>query len=194
MRSDCAGAVPHLLGLVADDPERLREAIERGLAEADVVMVSGGSSVGAADWTLRTFLSFPGAELLVHGVAIKPGKPLILVRCGDHALFGLPGHVVSAQVTFQLFVRPLLRERLLGCTEGPGARVNAILSRKVAAAPGRENWIRVRLEETAEGLKAVPVLGASGVISTMVNAHGLICVPLGCEGLEAGTPVAVRLF
>ncbi len=189
-----AGATPLPLGLVADDPGLLREAVERGLAAADVVLVSGGSSVGAADWTLRTFMSFPGAELLVHGVAIRPGKPLILVRVGERALLGLPGHTVSAQVTFQLFARPLLVERLLGAAEEPGRRVRALLGRSVAATPGRETWVRVRLEEHPAGLVAEPVLGSSGVISTLVNAHGLVGVPLGCEGLVAGTAVEVHLF
>jgi molybdopterin molybdotransferase len=188
------GATPVLLGVVTDDPARLKQAVTRGLAEADLVLVSGGSSVGTADWTLRTFMSFDQAELLVHGVAIKPGKPVILVEVAGQALVGLPGHVASALVTFELFVRPLLSDRLLGVTPEPGQTARAVLSRNVAAAPGRENWLSVRLENTESGTTAVPILGGSGLIATLVQAHGLISVPLGSEGLLAGTLVDVHLF
>ena len=134
------------------------------------------------------------AELLVHGVAIKPGKPVILVNVGGKALVGLPGHVASTLVTFQLFVRPLITERLLGSQPEPGRIVRATLNRNVAAAPGRESWLSVRLEETDRGLTAVPILGSSGLIAPLVHAHGLVSIPLGSEGLLAGTVVNVHLL
>jgi len=189
-----AGAEPIWLGLVRDEPERLRAAVAEGLERAEVVLVSGGSSVGAADWTLRTFRSFDGAELLAHGVSISPGKPLILVRVGQKSLFGLPGHVASAMITFHLFVRPLLRGRLLGLSHEPDRPIQALLSRNLASAQGREDWVRVRLERTDQGWQAAPVLGPSGLISTLVKADGLIRVPLESEGLLAGSRVEVHLF
>jgi len=189
-----AGAEPIWLGLVRDEPERLRAAVAEGLERAEVVLVSGGSSVGAADWTLKTFLSFDRAELLVHGVSISPGKPLILVKVGQKSLFGLPGHVASAMITFHLFVRPLLRGRLLGLRNEPDWPIPALLSRNLASAQGREDWVRVRLERTDQGWRAVPVLGPSGLISTLVKADGLIRVPLEAEGLLAGSRVEVHLF
>ena len=130
-----AGAEPSFLGTVPDDPDRLKELVARGLEEADTVLVSGGSSVGAADWTLATFLSFPGAELLIHGVSISPGKPLILVRVGQKSLWGLPGHAASAMITFHLFLKPLLTGRLLGA-ELPDLRIKARLSRNLALHQG----------------------------------------------------------
>lgn len=187
------GASVVLLGIVPDDPARVREEVERGLATADVVLVSGGSSVGAADWTLRTFLSFENAELLVHGVAIAPGKPLIVVRVGEKCLIGLPGHVASTLITFHLFVRPLLLKRLLGMPAAATRSVTARLSRNVASTPGRETWIRVRLAGTPPRYEAVPVLGPSGLISSLVRADGLLRVPMGTEGLVAGSEVEVEL-
>lgn len=189
-----AGGEPLALGLVPDDRERLRELIERGLEAADTVLVSGGSSVGAADWTLRTFLSFPGAELLVHGVSISPGKPLILVKAGQKSLWGLPGHVASAMISFELFLKPFLIRRLQGRTEPDPPPVRAELSRNLASAQGREDWVRVRLEGGPGRFRAVPVLGPSGLISTLVRADGLVRIDLESEGLEAGETVEVHLI
>lgn len=188
-----AGAQPSFLGIVPDDPDRLRELVAQGLEEADTVLVSGGSSVGAADWTLSTFLSFPGAELLVHGVSISPGKPLILVRVGQKSLWGLPGHAASAMITFHLFLRPLLMGRLLGGT-APDLRVRARLGRNLASTRGREDWVRVGLVEEEGGFRADPVLGPSGLISTLVRADGLVRIDYKVEGLEAGEEVEVHLL
>jgi len=182
------------LGLVPDKPERLKEMVTQGFETAETVIVSGGSSVGAADWTLNAFLSFEGAELLVHGVSISPGKPLILVRAGSKSLWGLPGHVASAVICFHLFLRPLLAGRLLGLQDWQPDRIKAVLSRNLASAQGREDWVRVRLEPDGKGLRAVPVLGPSGLISTLVRSSGLIKIDLEEEGLEAGTEVEVHLF
>jgi molybdopterin molybdotransferase len=193
-----AGGRALSLGLVPDDPERLRAAVAQGLDQADLVLVSGGSSVGAADWTLRTFLSFPQAELLVHGVAISPGKPLILVRVEAHgrtkSLWGLPGHVASALVSFHLFVQPLLRRRLQGAVEPLGRTVRARLARNLASTQGREDWVRIGLAEQDGRLVAHPILGPSGLVSTLVKADGLLKIDLEVEGLEAGEEVEVHLF
>ncbi|MBU1742115.1 MAG: molybdopterin molybdotransferase MoeA, partial [Proteobacteria bacterium] len=185
------GAEPVMLGLVGDDPEALRQGVARGIEAADVVLLSGGSSVGRRDFTLETFLSFPGAELLVHGVSISPGKPTILVRLGRRSLWGLPGHVTSAMIVFNLFVRPLLLG-LSGESRGPDdlrPPVRARLSRNLPSVHGREDYVRVRLERTGDGFLARPILGASGLLSTMVKADGVIRVPLHDEGLMEGEEV-----
>jgi molybdopterin molybdotransferase len=188
------GAEPVYLGLVPDDPERLTELVGQGIEETDTVLVSGGSSVGAADWTLRSFLSFDEAELLIHGVSISPGKPVILVRAGSKSLWGLPGHVAGAYVAFQLFVRPLILDRLLGQKKAPNRVVEARLARNLSSAQGREDWVRVRLRRDQKGIEAEPVLGPSGLISTLVQADGLVRVPLEAEGLLEGSPVEVHLL
>ncbi|MEW6262904.1 MAG: gephyrin-like molybdotransferase Glp [Thermodesulfobacteriota bacterium] len=190
------GAEVIRLGLIPDDPARLRAGVERGLALADLVIVSGGSSMGVRDFAVEVFSSFPGSEILVHGVAVSPGKPLIMAGLGNQSLWGLPGHAVSAMITADVFVRPLL-DRLSGKTrlgKPWGRLVQAALARNVPSVHGRQDYIRVRLEQEGGGLKAHPILGKSGLVSTMVKADGLVCIGLNEEGRLAGSLAEVRLF
>lgn len=194
---EASGAEPVYVGLVRDEPAELRAAAARGLAEAEVVVLSGGSSVGVRDFTVEVFGSFAGAEVLVHGVSVSPGKPTILARRGNQSLWGLPGHAVSAMITFDLFLRPLLA-RLSGEAAPErlfGRSVKARLSRNVPSVHGREDYVRVWLEAEAEGdFTAHPLLGQSGLISTMVKADGLVRIGLNEEGLSQGAEVEVLLF
>jgi molybdopterin molybdotransferase len=192
-----AGGVARDLGVVPDRPERLRAALARGLSGGDCVMISGGSSVGAKDMTLDTIASFPASATLFHGIQIAPGKPTILARAKGKPVLGLPGHPVSALVIFSRFGAPLVR--LLGgetpATAFADARTaHAVLVENVASEIGREDWVRVALEERNGTLSARPVRGKSAHIMSLVRADGMIRVPLTDEGLEAGTPVAVVLF
>jgi molybdopterin molybdotransferase len=221
---EAAGGQPLPLPIVPDDPERLRVALAEAMSRSELVLISGGSSVGARDGTLDALLSFPDSELLLHGIAIRPGKPVIVARIGDRLLFGLPGNPVSALVVFDQFVRPYLR-RLSG--EGIGYRVSGVgsdlptpdsryptpdallptnatlaatLAANVASDAGKEDYVRVRLRHEgaacsdADGWLAEPVLGKSALIATMVEADGMVVIPEGIEGLEAGEPVFVELF
>jgi molybdopterin molybdotransferase len=188
------GAVPEFLGRTKDNYENLKALCEKGLDQADMILISGGSSVGARDYTLEVIHSFPGSEILAHGISISPGKPTILARIGDKVLWGLPGHVVSAMIVFTLFVKTSLNQ-LEGETiskQPPGFK--AQLSRNIASAQGREDYIRVALEKQERGWEATPILGKSGLISTMVRADGLIRIDQNCEGLEKGEWVEVLLF
>jgi molybdopterin molybdotransferase len=185
-----------LLGLVSDHLESLVAKLREALQTADLVILSGGSSVGSRDLAIGAIQSFPDAAILVHGVAVSPGKPTILARIGATPLFGLPGHPVSAMVIMEVLVKPLV-ERLQGQTAPTpwwGRTVPATLSRNLASTPGREDFIRVRLRSENQALWADPVLGKSGLISTMVKADGLIRIPLHTEGLEKGEGVEVYLF
>ena len=161
-----------------------------------MILLSGGSSVGARDLAIAALQSFPEAAILVHGVAVSPGKPTILAKINHKPLFGLPGHPVSAMVIMEVLVQPLL-EQLLG-QAGPyrswGRTISATLSRNLASAPGREDFVRVHLHAEGETVWAEPVLGKSGLISTMVKAEGLLRLPLNSEGLEKGEKVEVYLF
>jgi molybdopterin molybdotransferase len=192
-----AGGAPCSLGLVRDDAAAIRSAALRSRAELDLTLLSGGSSVGARDLTAEVFLSLPGARRLVHGVSVAPGKPFLWVEAGGHQLLGLPGQVTSCVIAFHLFVEPML-ERLLG--RAPRSftrfgRAEATLARNVAAAPGRETYVRVRLiEEQGGRLRAEPLFGKSGVLRTLVEGQGLVVIPLGAEGLRAGTTVTVLTF
>jgi molybdopterin molybdotransferase len=190
-----AGGEPRPFPIVRDDPERLKACVARALAETDLVLLSGGSSVGTRDWTLEVLLSFPGAELLVHGIAIRPGKPVIVVRIGEQWVIGLPGNPVSALVVYDQFVRPLQR-RLEGDTRSlPSAgRVPAHLATNLRSDPGKEDYVRVRLCETADGLLAEPVLGKSALIMTLVQADGVVVIPESVEGMEAGDLVEVEVW
>jgi molybdopterin molybdotransferase len=191
-----AGATPVPLGLVRDDVEGLRAAVARGLAEADVVLLSGGSSVGTRDLTAEVFLESPGAELLVHGVSVAPGKPFIWVRSGRRHLLGLPGHVTSCMIAFHLFAEPIL-ERLHGREARAFSRfgrTTARLTRNIASSPGRTLFQRVRVSPGEHGLEAEPVPGRSGLLRSLVHANGLVMVALGHEGLETGAMVEVLLF
>ncbi len=191
-----AGGEARLLGLVPDDVERLAGRVAEGLAWADAVVVSGGSSAGRRDCTRRAFESLAGVEILAHGVAISPGKPLILARRGESSLWGLPGHAASALVCAEVFLRPLLA-RLTGRTGPLRPRgLRAVLTRPVASAQGRRDFIRVRLadsDDPAVPLSATPVLGQSGLITTLVEADALVVCPEDREGLDAGQVVDVLL-
>jgi molybdopterin molybdotransferase len=192
----CA-AEPLPLPIVPDNAVQLKEAIQQGLGIADVVALSGGSSVGTRDLMVDALASVPGVEILAHGVAIRPGKPTLLARQGDKAIVGLPGHPVSALIVAQVFLAPLL-QYLRGCglQKGPiGHRVQATLATSVHSTIGLEEYVRVRLENIGESAPvAHPVFGKSGMLSTMVRADGILTVPMNAEGLARGISVDVIQF
>jgi molybdopterin molybdotransferase len=189
-----AGGLPVRLGIVPDDLDKLTRALAAALEKCDVVLLSGGSSIGARDHSVAAILAQPGAEILAHGIAISPGKPTIIARVGGKAapkaVIGLPGQVTSAQVVLAVLVRPFLRH-LAGQPDAlpPAPPVFvAELARNIAGRPGREDFVRVRLE-ARPGLPplAHPVLGKSGLLKTLLAADGLVAVPAEAEGLYKGT-------
>lgn len=188
-----AGGIPHPFGIVKDDYDALREAAERGLDQGDVLILSAGSSVSVRDMTATIIGTLGKPGVLVHGVALKPGKPTILALCRDKPVFGLPGNPVSTFVTFELFVRPTLYHLV---EMAPPARVTvqARLTRNIASTFGREDYVPVRLIDEEEELRAEPVFGKSNLIYTLVKAHGLVTIPLNAGGLSAGEKVEVRRF
>jgi molybdopterin molybdotransferase len=191
-----AGGAPFLAGLIPDDYDALRAALVAALAEADLILISGGSSVGARDLTLAAIQALPGADILAHGVSMRPGKPTILAAAGGKPLLGLPGHPASAAVVMHILGRPLLA-RLAGLREAGstwGGTVQAQLSRNLAGASGREDFVRVRLRPEDGRLWADPLLGPSALLSPMVKSDGLVMIPLGVEGLNRGDLVTVQLF
>lgn len=201
-----AGGRPVRMGIIPDDEELLRRTLEAAVRDCQVVLFSGGSSVGTADFTARVINELGPPGVLVHGIAIKPGKPLIVGIVerrgagGQVPVFGLPGHPAAVAICFELFVKPVV-VRCTGSRPDPalagihlGQVVKARLSRTVASTPGREDHVRVTLEKREDGLWARPVFGASGLISTLVNAVGTVVVPKNAIGIEAGEEVEVRLF
>lgn len=191
-----AGAIPVSMGLCKDDFDELRENVGKVLATCDAVLISGGSSVGTRDMTLKVLESFPHSQILVHGIAISPGKPTIIAGIGKKALFGLPGHVASAMVVAEIFLDAFL-SRLSGrITPSEGARqyLQAELERNVESASGRDDYIRVKLIKRDGRFFAEPIFGKSGLISTLVEAQGLIKIDRNTEGLYKGQVVRVMLF
>ncbi len=188
-----AGGRPIRYGIVKDQYDALLEVCRRALAETDMVLVSGGSSVGTRDLTVEVLAALDESAILVHGVSISPGKPTILARCGAKAFWGLPGHVTSAMVVFMVLVRPFLIHIGGGAAEAQ-VRLRARLSRNVASSQGRVDFVRVRLAGREGEMWAEPVLGASGLIRTMVAADGLVAVDMNSEGLDKGAEVDVLLF
>ena len=188
-----AGAKPVQLGLAEDEFEAVWSKVKAGLVNSDVVILSGGTSVGTQDVAAKVLAELGPPGVLVHGVALRPGKPLLVAVCQGKPVFGLPGHPVSALVTFDLFVRPAI-ERLLGLGQAPKPSLRARLTRNLASPSGQEELVRVRLVQTEGGLAAKPVLGKSGLITRLVEAQGTIIVPLEKEGLLAGTEVEVFLL
>jgi molybdopterin molybdotransferase len=188
-----AGGVPRSYGIVGDLFDDLLAVCRQALSETDMVLISGGSSVGTRDLTLDVLAKLPESEILAHGVSIRPGKPTILARCGTKAFWGLPGHVTSAMVVFMILVRPFLGW-IGGRSDFRPISVQARLTRNLASAQGRVDFVRVRLIRKPEGIWAEPVLGGSGLMRTMVASDGLVAVDLNSEGLEQGTAVEVMLF
>jgi molybdopterin molybdotransferase len=189
-----SGGLPQRFGIIPDQLETLRTAAHRAHSQADMVLIAAGSSVSVRDITAEVIQELGAPGVLVHGVALRPGKPTILALCGRVPVVGLPGNPVSALVVAGLFVVPVLRW-LLGI-RGPAwpATLPAVLGANVASVAGREDYLPVRLEVSPEGLLAQPVYGRSNLIFTLVRADGLVRIPAEATGLERGEKVDVRLF
>jgi molybdopterin molybdotransferase len=186
------GAIPVAFGIVRDDFDDLFEKCTLAMAQSDMVLISGGSSVGTRDFTIEVLSALPDAAILVHGISISPGKPTILARSNNKAIWGLPGHVVSAMVVFEAVVRPFIEH--IGGLSGKykkDIKLSALLNRNISSAQGRVDYLRVKLSEKDDILWAEPILGKSALINTMVKADGLIEIGVNTEGLDKGTEVEV---
>jgi len=194
--AECGGELKDW-GVVRDDRDALSQAIGSALAWGDVVLLSGGSSMGAKDIALETILAFPDAQFIFHGISIAPGKPTIFAQACGKPIIGLPGYPVSALVIFDLFAAPLIRK--LGGenvdAQGRFARTaRATLKTNIASQLGREDYIRVTLERQGGQLEATPLPSKSGAIFTLVKADGMVRIEMNQDGLEQGEEVEVILF
>ena len=187
-----AGGIPVTYGIIRDDFDALLEKCSIAIAHSDMVLISGGSSVGTRDLTVEVLSSLPGSDIMVHGISISPGKPTILAKTSGKAMWGLPGHVVSAMIVFEIVIRPFI-EKISGLSSKykKGLRIPALLSRNIPSAQGRIDYMSIRLIEK-NGIKwAEPVLGKSGLISNLTKADGLIEIGINTEGLDKGSKVWV---
>ena len=190
------GGVPHFLGIAKDRFDDLKKKIEIGLKESDMVVITGGSSVGTLDLVGEVIQTLSGTEILGHGLSIRPGKPTLLADMNGKPFLGLPGHPVSAMVVFHFFAKPLLKI-LSGLSEeeiSPRLKFKAKASRNIPSVAGREDYVRVKLEERDGTLWAHPVFGKSGAILHLVHADGLIKIGIHEEGLEEGEEAEVILI
>ena len=189
-----AGGIPVMGGIVPDNMETLQRRAADALAEADMLVMSAGSSVSIRDVTVDVIDGLGQPGVLVHGVATRPGKPTIVGVVDNKPVIGLPGNPVSAMVQFDMFGTPAIYH-LQGLRERPRrSTLWARLAQNLASESGREDYVPARLEDGPEGLRAVPVFGKSNLIYTLVHADGLIKIPLNSGGIEAGEWVEVRLF
>ena len=185
-----AGAEAVSFGIIRDEFDLLDQAVAKAVESCDMVLISGGSSVGTKDATCRVIEK--NGTLLFHGIAMKPGKPTILGQVGQVPVFGLPGHPVAAMFVMKLYVVPLL-DQMSGCTRVLYP-VNAVLKEAVGANHGRAQYMGVVLQEEAGIFYAVPVRSKSGLITSLAGAAGYFGIDRDCEGMAAGTEIKVYSF
>lgn len=192
------GAVVGFQAVVEDRLEALVATCREAFADHDVVMLSGGSSVGMRDFTVRILDGFEEAELLVHGVAIRPGKPTILARVGKKVFWGLPGQPVSALMVCRALVLPSLAVlqgmTATGTSLAEGNSRHGLLTTRLPSVHGRTDYVPVTLLRDGEALLVKPLFGKSAMISVLGRADGYVIVPAHVEGLDAGSRVEAHLF
>ena len=185
------GAEPVRFSPVSDDPEKLQCAISTAVEQCDLVLVNAGSSAGAEDYTAGLVEKL--GELVVHGVAIRPGHPIVLGVVEGKSVIGIPGYPVSAAISCELFVQPII-EAMLGREVIPRQTAKAVVTRRVQSPMGEDEFLRVRLGQVGDRMVATPVQRGAGVISSLVRADGLTLIPRSVEGVEAGSEVLVQLL
>ena len=187
-----AGGEPVAIGIVPDDRAALESALRAALTDADLVVVSAGSSVGARDETAAAVAAL--GDIWCHGLAVKPGKPTLLAECAGVPLVGLPGNPLSALVVFRLVGVPLVW-RLAGCEHPPPQpTVRARLGRDLASATGRLDIVQVAVRDGTPIPTAEPLFGPSALLSVLARADGYVIVPEPATGLDAGTELTVTLY
>ncbi|MGQ9497384.1 MAG: molybdopterin biosynthesis protein [Desulfotomaculales bacterium] len=176
--------------IVPDDYPRLREALRQAVASSDIVVLNAGASAGREDFSAALIDDLGSVH--THGVATKPGKPVILGAIDNKPVFGIPGYPVSAVLAFELFARPVVFAKL-GRSVPPPARIKAMLSRRVVSPSGVDEFVRVKLGRVGEKVVASPLGRGAGLILTLIRADGILRVPRFTEGFEAGDEVMVDL-
>lgn len=173
--------------VLKDNRDLIKETIKSALEKSDVVLISGGSSVGFKDYTADIIEELSGKEgLLIHGLAIKPGKPTILGKIDHKLVLGLPGHPVSALIVFDQLIRMYLNQIM----DANPIILKKKLSKNIHAAPGKETFVMVKIE----GDSVLPILGKSSMITTMSLADGYIRISEDQEGLNQGDDVDIYLL
>jgi molybdopterin molybdotransferase len=181
-----AGCRPRSYGIVRDDRRALGGTLDMAISECDAILISGGSSKDVRDMAASVIAE--KGEVLVHGIGIAPGKPTIIGRAGGRPVIGLPGHPASAYVILHALAGPLLSA--MSGLRGVEKRVSVVLAENIPSQKGRVEFVRVRIEDG----RAFPCFGKSGLLNTFAGSDGLVQVPAGREGFEAGETVEVNLW
>lgn len=189
------GGLPTRFPIVRDEYESIKAALLEAAREHDLVLINAGSSAGSEDYTAQVIADI--GEALVHGVAVRPGHPVIfgMIGAGEGGVpvIGVPGYPVSAALTGEIFVEPLIR-RWLGRPPAEPPTLRATISRKVVSPTGDDDFVRVTVGQVGERVIATPLSRGAGVITSLVRADGLIRIPRFSEGLDAGAEVTVHLY
>jgi putative molybdopterin biosynthesis protein len=185
------GGRPLRYGIVPDNHERLKTTIAEACDAADLVVVNAGSSAGTEDFTGSVLQEM--GEVMVHGVGIKPGKPVILGVVSGKPVLGIPGYPVSAFLTFQLFAKPLVY-LLQGLKVSPPEKIIAKVSRQIPSSLGQEEFVRVKVGVVGGKVIATPMSRGAGVMMSLVRADGIVRIPSHSEGIGAGADVEVELM
>jgi molybdenum cofactor synthesis domain-containing protein len=190
-----SGGKPVYLGVFPDDPEEIEKALKRALASADIVVTSGGVSVGPKDVIPKTLNLLGKPGVIVCGIATKPGKPTTVAMVDGKPIFSLPGHPTSALLIFHMLVRPII-EQMAGKKAAEPFTVKAIASTRMFPARGRRTFIMVKLKkDELNRFIAEPVpVGLSGAITTLLRADGFVEIPENQQFIEANEEVTVHLF
>lgn len=186
------GCEPINYGVIRDDFQLLKTTVSKAIDEADIILISGGSSVGKKDVTINVISSLGEPGVLVHGIAIKPGKPTIIGKIRGKIIFGLPGHPLSAAIVYKIMVKYCI-DKLRGFTEEVFPTV-CNFSMNYHSAKGREEYLPVALAWKEDEIMASPVLSKSGIISGFSRANGFIKIHKNLEGIRQGEKVFVYRF
>lgn len=185
------GGIANRYNPIEDEYELLKSAILSGINENDILLVNAGSSAGTKDYTMRIIEEL--GEVIVHGVALKPGKPTILGIIEGIPVIGIPGYPVSSYLVFDIFVKPLIM-KYAGLDEEKDLMTEAFISKRIVSSLKNKELVRVNLGYVNNRLIATPIPGGSGVIMSLVKADGIAVIPQNIEGVEAGEKVNVKLL
>lgn len=183
------GMEPVSYGIIKDEYDDLKNTVDSAFNECDMVLISGGSSVGKKDQTLKVIASYTDGEVLVHGISVKPGKPTIIGKHKDKIIFGLPGHPLACSIIYKILVKDYLYKLTSQSETSYGT--NAVMSINYHKAKGREEYLPVELETIEKKLVAKPLFGKSGLISVFSKAWGYIVIEKNEEGVREGQIVQV---
>lgn len=182
---------PKVYSIVKDEEEEIKRAILEAIKECDIVLLNAGAGYGKEDFTYKAMNEL--GDVIINGVAIKPGKPFIAGFINNKPVLGIPGYPVSAFLCFDLFIKPLI-EFYLGISIGKEEKLNAILSRQISSSIGVDEFVRVKVGRVGEKYIATPMGRGAGLLMSVVRADGLIVIPKGSEGFSQGTELPVQLW